>query len=316
VPRFEPFPGVRYDLTRVDPGEVTAPPYDVLSSADRAALVARSDRNAVLIDLPVEEDGDGRYHACGGRMHEWLDDGTLVTDDRPSFTIYRMGYTDDLGRSAHTLGVIGALTLARPGEGEILPHEETTPKAKSDRLDLLRGTSANLSPIWALSLTKGLTDLLHTDAPPLARWTDDDGVEHTIWRVDEPDQVEAISAAVGSSPVVIADGHHRYETSHAYEAEREAAAAEMAAQVSGSSMRHTVWRTPSSSTRSASGGSCTGSRSVSPLASERPQMADRFARHARSRSSRSLLAFLVVCSCGRMSVPGGLSSSAPITPVV
>ena len=111
---------------------------------------------------------------------------------------------------------------ARPGEGEILPHEETTPKAKSDRLDLLRGTSANLSPIWGLSLTKGLTDLLATDAPPLAGWTDDDGVEHTVWRVDEPDEVEAIAAAVGSSPVVVADGHHRYETSLAYRDERRA----------------------------------------------------------------------------------------------
>src|SRR3546814_15838968 len=81
------------------------------------------------------------------RLADWLADGTLVTDDRPSFTVYRMVATDDAGVERRTTGVIGALELSPPGT-DILPHEHTTPKAKSDRLDLLRSCRANLSAIW------------------------------------------------------------------------------------------------------------------------------------------------------------------------
>jgi uncharacterized protein (DUF1015 family) len=118
--------------------------------------------------------------------------------------------------------VIGALELSPPGT-DILPHEHTTKKAKSDRLDLLRSSRANLSAIWGLSLAKGLTDLLPVDGPPLADVVDEDGVRHTVWRVDDPAACAAISAAVGEHPIVVADGHHRYETSLAYKGEREAA---------------------------------------------------------------------------------------------
>ncbi|MGV3759149.1 MAG: DUF1015 family protein, partial [Actinomycetota bacterium] len=126
------------------------------------------------------------------------------------------------GTARHTTGVIGALELSPPGT-DILPHEHTTPKAKSDRLDLLRACRANLSAIWGLSLAKGLTDLLPVDADPWADVVDDDGVRHTVWVVDDPETCAAISAAVASQPVVVADGHHRYETSLAYKGEREAA---------------------------------------------------------------------------------------------
>jgi uncharacterized protein (DUF1015 family) len=222
VARFDPFAGIRYDLSRNDLGRVMAPPYDVIDESLRAELVARDQHNAVLVDLPDESDGDERYEIARCRLAEWLDDGVLVVDDRPSFTIYRMTATDDAGVERHTTGVIGALELRPPGT-DILPHEHTTPKAKSDRLDLLRSCRANLSAIWGLSLAKGLTDLLPVDGPPLADVIDDEGVRHTVWRVDDPEACAAISAAVAEQPIVVADGHHRYETSLAYKAEREAA---------------------------------------------------------------------------------------------
>jgi uncharacterized protein (DUF1015 family) len=131
-----------------------------------------------------------------------------------------MSYVDDAGRPRHTTGVIGALELSPPGV-DILPHEHTTPKAKSDRLDMLRSCRANLSAIWGLSLAKGLTDLLPTGEPPAAQVTDDDGVTHAVWVVDDAATMSAISAAVAEQPVVVADGHHRYETSLAYKGERE-----------------------------------------------------------------------------------------------
>lgn len=223
MPPFHPFPALRYQPARFLPDDVTAPPYDVLSPADRAALVARDPHNAVLIDLPTEEDGPDRYAAAGARLEAWVAEGVLVADDGPRFTAYRMSTTDDLGRPVATLGVLGALTLSRPDEGQILPHEHTTKKAKSDRLDLLRGTRANLSAIWGLSLAGGLTDLLAVDGVPADQdWVDDDGVRHEVWTISDPARLTAIAEAVGGAPLVIADGHHRYETSLAYRDERRA----------------------------------------------------------------------------------------------
>ncbi len=223
MPEFKPFRGIRYDTTRSPIEAVTAPPYDVIDAADRAALVARDPHNVVRIDLPDEADGPGRYEAAARTFDEWLTEGVLVRDDADSFYVYRMDYTDDAGRPAHTLGVLGALALSRPGEGDILPHEHTTPKAKTDRLDLLRATRVNLSTIWGLSLTPGLTELCRVDAGPDETWTDEDDVTHTLWRVSDPERCRRIADAVAASAIVVADGHHRYETSVAYADERRAA---------------------------------------------------------------------------------------------
>jgi len=221
VPRFEPFPGIRYPFDTSVMADVTAPPYDVIDDEQRAALAARDKHNIVHLDLPV--DGEDPYVEAGAKLRKWRKKDVLVTDE-PSFYVYRMTATDERGRVQHTLGVLGALELSRPGEGGILPHEQTTPKAKSDRLNLLRGTAANLSAVWGLSPATGLGALLETSEPAAASWTDDDGVVHEVWIVEDPDRVEKIRAAVGSAPVVIADGHHRYETSLAYRDERREAA--------------------------------------------------------------------------------------------
>jgi uncharacterized protein (DUF1015 family) len=221
MPRFEPFAGLRY-APGTDVDAVTAPPYDVIDAAQRTALAARNDANAVRFDLPDEADGPGRYDAAAELLGDLERDGVLVADDAPSFYVYRMSYLDELGRERHTTGILGALELSRPGEGDILPHEHTTPKAKSDRLDLLRATRHNLSPIWGLSLAKGLTALCHTGGAPDMAATDEDGVRHELWRLTDPARLAAIAELVAGHPVVIADGHHRYETSLAYRDERRA----------------------------------------------------------------------------------------------
>ena len=217
MPRFEPFRAIHYDLTTLDPAAVTAPPYDVISPSDREALCDSSDVNVVRIDLPVG--GADPYADAAALFAQWQADGVLVTDDDPSFIVYRMEAPDEDGVVRHTTGVIGAMELTRPGEGHILPHEFTTPKAKSDRLDLLRSTRANLSAVWGLSPASGLTRLLHTDSEPMCHFTAD-GVVHTLWRIDDAERIEAIRAAIAAHPMVIADGHHRYETSLAYRDER------------------------------------------------------------------------------------------------
>ncbi|HTN79149.1 MAG TPA: DUF1015 domain-containing protein [Acidimicrobiales bacterium] len=220
MPRFEPFRGVLYDLEELDLAEVTAPPYDVIDDAEREMLGERSLWNVVHIDLPAEADGRDRYQNACFLLHQWLDEGVLLTDDEPAFYVYRMGYHDEAGHALQTAGVIGALELTEPGTNGVFPHEQTTPKAHSDRLEMLRSCRANLSAVWGLSLTPGLGALCELPGPPDARWTDDDGVHHRLYRVREPGVIAAIRDAVAASPVVIADGHHRYSTSLAYKAER------------------------------------------------------------------------------------------------
>ena len=222
MPRFEPFSGVHYDTDRVSLDEVVAPPYDVIGERELRDLAGRSPYNAVGIELPQPEEGRDRYEAARRRFDEWLATGVLVVDPEPAFYAYKMGFRDENGRARQTTGVIGALELAGPGGTEVLPHERTMGKPKDDRLRLMRACRANVSPIWGLSLAGGLSALCDLAGPPVARCTDDDGVHHRLWRIDEPATVEAIRRTVASAPVVIADGHHRYETALAYRDERRA----------------------------------------------------------------------------------------------
>ena len=219
VPRFEPFPALRY-APSVSLDDAAAPPYDVLSSDDVTALRARHPRNIVDIDVPGPDDDPARYEAAGTRLASWEAEGTLVVDRNPSFTIYRMRFQTEDGTERQTVGVIGALEVVDEGAGGVLPHERTTPKAKTDRLDLTRATQANLSPVWGLSLTAGLTELLVEPGEAVGTCTDEHGVIHSVERVDDPNRLAAISSAVGSHPVLIADGHHRYAISRIHRDER------------------------------------------------------------------------------------------------
>jgi len=215
VPRFEPFTALRFNPS-LPLDDVAAPPYDVLSDADVDELLARHSRNIVAIDVPRDVDGPQRYQLAAQRLNEWIVDGTLLRDESPTFTLYRMQFTDEGGSARETVGVLGALEVVDEGADGVLPHERTTPKAKTDRLDLTRSTHTNLSPVWGLSLTPGLTDLLREPGEPVGSMRDEQGVIHIVERVTDPQRVAAIGAAVGANPVLIADGHHRYAISRTF----------------------------------------------------------------------------------------------------
>jgi uncharacterized protein (DUF1015 family) len=206
VPRFVPFRAIRY-APQIDLDAVIAPPYDVLSDADRDALAARDEHNIVHVDVP--RGGDDRYDIAGQLFRQWLAEGVLVTDEHPTFTLYRMRFTDESGARRDLVGVLGGLEVVDDGAGGVLPHERTTPKASTDRLDLTRATDANLSPIWGLSLAGSLTSLLAEPADPVGS-VEVDGVEHVVERVTDPARIAAIGSRVASDDVLIADGHHRY----------------------------------------------------------------------------------------------------------
>jgi uncharacterized protein (DUF1015 family) len=220
VPRFDPFVGLRYGPDASDLSGVICPPYDVIDDAQRRALEAEHEANCVRLELPQPRAERDRYRAAELLLAEWrAPGGPLAVEEGEAFYVYRMGFHDDAGRPRQTTGVLGALRLEPPGGG-ILPHERTTPKDKQDRLDLLRATRTNLSPIWGLSLASGLSAVCDPSGPPDARATDMGGVHHRLWRVTSPGVVDAVRDTVASGPVVIADGHHRYEVGLAYQAEQ------------------------------------------------------------------------------------------------
>lgn len=212
MPRFEPFPALRYS-SQHPLEQVVAPPYDVLSPADVDTYASRDNHNIVHIDVPVF--GEDRYVVAAQGFRRWMEQGFLQFDDEPCFTIYRMRFTDESGRHRDLVGVLGALEVVDQGAGGVLPHERTTPKASTDRLDLTRATKANLSPVWGLSLTQGLSKLLTEPGEPLGSVVVG-GVEHVVERVSDPDRVAAIASLVRSDDVLIADGHHRYGVARIY----------------------------------------------------------------------------------------------------
>ena len=220
MPRFEPFRAVRY-APEIDLDAVIAPPYDVLSDADVDALAARDDHNIVHVDVPRR--GDDRYDVAAALLGEWLAGGVLERDDAETFTLYRMRFTDAAGTPRDLVGVLGGLEVVDEGAGGVLPHERTTPKASTDRLDLTRATNANLSPIWGLSLARGLTALLEAPGEPVGS-VEVDGVTHVVERVVDADRVAAIRDHLAGDDVLIADGHHRYAISRTFRDEVRAAA--------------------------------------------------------------------------------------------
>ncbi len=220
MPRFSPFPALRYVDSQID--DLIAPPYDVLSKADLDELGGRSRWNITHVDVPRESRGPRRYEDAAATLREWVDAGVMAYDDAPTFTIYRMRFTDASGSARDIAGVLGGLEVVDEGAGGVLPHERVTPKASTDRLDLTRATQANLSPVWGLSLATGLTALLAEPGEPVGSITVD-GVDHVVERVTDPDRVRAIAAKIGSDDVLIADGHHRYGISRTYRDEVRAA---------------------------------------------------------------------------------------------
>jgi uncharacterized protein (DUF1015 family) len=231
MPRFAPFTGLRYDENLAPIPEVIAPPYDVIGEIERAELAARSPYNAIHVELSVDdpEHGLDRYAHAAALFEQWISQGALRRDDVPSLYAYRMRFTTEHGEERSTVGVIGALAVDVVGGSEVLPHERTMPKPKGDRLDLLRATQINTSPIWGLSLTPGLSAAIEAAvaATPGLTATDDEGVTHELWPITEPAVVEEITTLIGKSPVVIADGHHRYETAIFYQEEQRTAQGEI-----------------------------------------------------------------------------------------
>lgn len=216
MPKFLPFRGLHFDTSSsLDITSLTSPPYDVFDEVARAEYALKSNHNIVHVDYPLDTHGPGRYVEAAATLANWLAEGILVRDE-PSFYRYAMRFTDEMGRPRSSVGVVGALEVVDEGSSEVLPHEQTTPKAKTDRLELTRATQCNLSAVWGLSLARGLTDLLASHGTKVATCVDETGVQHELERLDDRELISRIGILVQSAPVLIADGHHRYAISRTY----------------------------------------------------------------------------------------------------
>jgi uncharacterized protein (DUF1015 family) len=215
-----PLQALHYDLGKVSPlGDVVAPPYDVIDENQRAELAGRSPYNVVELDLPRDPGGGDQYAHAAELLGQWTQDGALTRDADPQIWALEQDYTAPDGASLTRRGFLARVKLAPYGEG-IRPHERTQPGPKEDRLRLTRATRHNLSPIFALhpgDAWQHLEPALGGD--PWGEVTDADGTTHRIWRVGDPAVHEAVASELESGELLIADGHHRYETALAYQRE-------------------------------------------------------------------------------------------------
>lgn len=225
----QPLRALRYDPAVVGPlADVVAPPYDVIDAGQRAALIARSPFNVVAVDLPLGAHGDAPptagtedpYTTAGELFESWQAQGALVRDEAPALWAHTQDYTGPDGQTRTRRGFFCRVRIEDYGPGRVRPHERTHPGPKEDRLRLTRATQANISPIFSLysDPTEAAWRAIApaTEQTPWADIRDADGTVHRLWRVSDPDAIAAVQAAAGDAELLIADGHHRYETMHAY----------------------------------------------------------------------------------------------------
>jgi uncharacterized protein (DUF1015 family) len=221
-----PFRAVRPRVDAARLGKLLCPPYDVISAADRAQLLAADPENAVAVVLPTDGDEPGapdRYTGAARRLDRELAQGLLAVDLDPALYVYEM--RDRAG--SVTRGLLGAVELRDPADGVILPHENTMAGPVSDRLALMTATEANVEPIYLVYDGGGAaSDLVAAvdGTDPIAEASTPDGVRHRLWAVTDPVQHRAVEADLNTRRALIADGHHRYATyrelQRSYDAER------------------------------------------------------------------------------------------------
>jgi uncharacterized protein (DUF1015 family) len=211
----QPLRTLRFEPAVAGPLEdLIAPPYDVIDDHLRGQLAGRSPYNVVEIDLPES------YEGAAEKLAEWRERGVLTQEDEPVIWVLRQDYTAPDGSTRSRSGFFARVRVEDYGAGRIRPHERTHPGPKEDRLRLTRATRANLSPIFSLypdaggAATETLAQAMSGER--FAEAADHEGTRNTLWRVADPEHIAALQAALADAELLIADGHHRYETARVY----------------------------------------------------------------------------------------------------
>ena len=219
MPRIAAFRALRFDSARLpETAKVIAPPYDVISPEQRAVLEAQHERNIVHLDLPRGE-GDAKYGNARAMLDAWIADGSLREDGEPAIYRYEQIFSFDTGTGPRTYtrkGFIALILLSPFADRVVLPHEHTLSGPKVDRFKLIKSCEAHFSQIFVLyrdprGQAEAALDRATNRAPDVDATTSDGG-RHRLWVVTDKAIIAEVTAAMAGKQVMIADGHHRYET--------------------------------------------------------------------------------------------------------
>lgn len=243
-----PFRALRYDPQRVDPAAVVTQPYDKITPDGQDRYYAASPYNLVRLILGKHESTDSDrqnvYTRAATYFSDWRRQGIFLQDPQPSLYLYSQRFTvPGASTMAERRGFIALGRVEDYSTGVVFRHEQTLAKPKADRLQLLRSTRSHFGQIFMLYNDTGEVDsLLSQSAPPTTEVTDEYDVLHRVWRVSDPGLIELIRGKMRDKKLIIADGHHRYETALNYRNERRLAAQPVAAprQVSGGTLLRTL----------------------------------------------------------------------------
>ncbi len=222
---IRPFRAIRYsDSVSID--DAVTPPYDVINADQQRAFYEQSPENFVRIDLGVQQESDthenNRYTRARQTLMDWLAEGILELDKEPCIYYHEQTFQNESGEEMKRKGFFATLRLADYEEGIVLPHERTLKGPKIDRLNLMKETECHLSPVFFLyDDPEGEVDkALASTQKPVADLKTKDGVRHVLWKVSSPEAIEKVQNFLKDEAVLIADGHHRYETALAYRQHR------------------------------------------------------------------------------------------------
>lgn len=214
---IRPFRALRYNPQRVSAEQVVTQPYDKISPAMQERYYAASPYNLVRIILGRHESGDNTvknvYTRAAEYGRKWRQEGVLQQDEAPSIYSYSQTFRAPSGATFERRGFIALGRVEDYAAKVVYRHEQTLAKPKADRLDLLRATRAHYEQLFLLYEDSGQIDsLLATSAEPTIDVTDEYGVAHRVWQISDPTVISAVQNAMSDKKLVIADGHHRYET--------------------------------------------------------------------------------------------------------
>lgn len=217
MPKILPFRALHFAEAEIP--QVVAPPYDVVSSEERVSLAGRSPHNVVHIDLP-EGEGDAKYANAAALLQKWRAEGVLVAEPEPVLLSYRQTFEPPGGGAEMVRRGFFALVRLGPYDAkDVLPHERTLSGPKEDRLKLFHATATNISPVFMLYRDPdfGVDSALERSEEKMASFETTDGIKHELSRVKDKAAIDRAMQVLAKGPALIADGHHRYETSVSYE---------------------------------------------------------------------------------------------------
>ncbi len=220
-----PFQALRYDPSKVSPTDVVTQPYDKITPALQEHYYAASPYNLVRVILGKAQAGDNEqqnvYTRAAASLRQWRDEGVLRPDPQPSIYLYTQTFKvpgDPSGATAERRGFIALGQVEDYDRKVVFRHEQTLSKPKADRLNLLRATQAHAGQIFMLYTDPAgeVDNALRQNGPPTVEVRDQYDVVHRIWKVSDPAVIQAVQSKMADKKLIIADGHHRYETALTY----------------------------------------------------------------------------------------------------